>query len=136
MVWLLVRFLIGVGSIGGLAYWAKRRIGGAAGLRRLNGLRIVSRVAVAKGATVVRVATGEKDLLLGCTAQGITSLAELPPSPEAIPVAEETFVQAGLVARLQSTWSGTTRRCLPEASGDRSFASTLRSAVRGRAGSS
>jgi len=135
MLWLVVRFLVGVGSFGGLAYWAKRHIGGPKGLGKPNGLRVVSRVGVAKGATVVRVATGDKDLLLGCTPQGITSLAELPASTEVVPVGDGLTLEESALARLRSAWRGTRRHDLVELRADRSFASTLRAAVRGRAGS-
>ncbi len=136
MLWLVARFLVGIGSFGGLAYWAKRHIGGPKGPGKPNGLRVVSRVGVAKGATVVRVATGDdKDLLLGCTPQGITSLAELPASTEVVPVGDGLTLEEGALARLRSAWSGTRRRDLVALRPERSFASTLRAAVRGRAGS-
>jgi len=124
MLWLIVRIVVGTGALAGLAYWAKRRAGGTGPLRRASSLRVVSRLGVAKGASVVRVAVGDRDLLLGCTSQSITTLAELPASP--VPgmapgarAAQEQVDMPGL------GWG---------ASSDQSFVSALRSAIKGRAG--
>jgi flagellar biogenesis protein FliO len=120
----VIRFLIGIGAVGGLLYWARRRVGAPRGLTRSPGLRVVARVGVAKGATVVRVATGDKDLLLGCTAQGVTTLAELPPSAEPLPSLDPPVVASMVSPRLSGFRSPTNR--------SESFAATLRAAVKGR----
>jgi hypothetical protein len=136
MLWLAVRFLVAMGSIAGLLYWAKRRIGGAgggAGVRRVPGLRVVARVGVAKGATVVRVAVGDKDLLLGCTQHEVTNLAELPPSPEPVPV-DRPAIMVSSVLDAGARWSRSAMRragrepapVLDKIPGDVSFATILR----------
>lgn len=123
MLGIAIRFVIAIGAVAGLLYWARRRIGGPRGLARASGLRVISRVSVAKGATVVRIATGEKDILLGCTAERVTNLAELAPSKEPVPVLEDTGVDASLPSRLARF--GASGR-------NESFSAVLRAAVKGR----
>lgn len=90
MTGLFVHFVLGVGAVLGLLWLASKgarrlpgRGGGAAG-----GLRVVARRQLGKGSAVVRVGVEDKDLLLGCSPQGIELLCELPataPEPDPAP---------------------------------------------------